>query len=101
MIKVTDVAFVRFAAPDLDSMERFACDFGLVVSERRDNTLYCRGTDPEPYLHVSEVGEAGFRGVAFDVASAADLKAAWHTLCGVMYVTAISVTSSFDPKIIN
>jgi len=76
MIKVTDVAFVRFAAPDLDSMERFACDFGLVVSERRDNTLYCRGTDPEPYLHVSEVGEAGFRGVAFDVASAADLKAA-------------------------
>merc|ERR1712034_201080 len=76
MIKVTDVAFVRFAVPDLDAMERFACDFGLVVSERRGDTLYCRGTDSEPYLHVSEVGEAGFCGVAFDVASEADLKAA-------------------------
>jgi len=76
MIQVTDVAFVRFAAPDLDIMERFASDFGLVVSERNEDTLYCRGTDPDPYLHVTQVGEAGFRGVAFDVASAADLDSA-------------------------
>jgi len=76
MIKVKDIAYARFAAPDLDAMERFVTDFGLVVTARRDDLLYARGTDPSPYLHVSERGEAGFRGVAFEAASADDLLAA-------------------------
>ena len=76
MIKVPDVAFVRFGAPDLDAMERFLTDFGLVVTARRDDVLYARGTDPAPYLHVTERGEPGFRGVAFEAASARDLAAA-------------------------
>lgn len=76
MIKIRDVAFVRFGAPDLDTMERFTRDFGLVTSERSDTALYTRGTDPEPYVHVTERGEAGFRGVAFDAASAEDLATA-------------------------
>ncbi len=29
MIKVDDIAFVRFTAPDLDAMEAFLVDFGL------------------------------------------------------------------------
>ncbi len=29
MIKATDVAYARFAAPDLDRMESFLVDFGL------------------------------------------------------------------------
>ena len=76
MIKVEDVAYVRFAAPDLDAMERFLSDFGLVVNARQDDVLYARGTDPSPYLHVTEPGEPGFRGVAFAAASAEDLDAA-------------------------
>ncbi len=76
MIKVKDVAYVRFGAPDLAKMERFLTDFGLVVSARRDGALYARGTDPSPYVHVTENGEAGFRGVAFEAASAEDLAAA-------------------------
>jgi catechol 2,3-dioxygenase-like lactoylglutathione lyase family enzyme len=76
MIKVSDIAFVRFGAPDLDAMEQFTQDFGLVTSERTDDALYVRGSDPEPFVHVSERGEAGFRGVAFDAASADDLSAA-------------------------
>jgi catechol 2,3-dioxygenase-like lactoylglutathione lyase family enzyme len=76
VIKVRDIAFVRFGAPDLDAMERFAHDFGLVTSERSEEILYSRGTDPEPYVHVVERGEPGFRGVAFEAASAADLAAA-------------------------
>ena len=76
MIKVKDIAYARFAAPDLDAMKRFVTDFGLVVTARRDDLLYARGTDPSPYLHVSERGEAGFRGVAFEAASADDLLAA-------------------------
>jgi catechol 2,3-dioxygenase-like lactoylglutathione lyase family enzyme len=76
MIKIRDIAFVRFAAPDLEAMERFAHDFGLVTAQRTDSALYARGTDPSPYLHVTERGDAGFRGVAFDAASAEDLEAA-------------------------
>jgi catechol 2,3-dioxygenase-like lactoylglutathione lyase family enzyme len=76
MIKVEDIAYVRFAAPDLQQMERFLGDFGLVVSEREGGRLYARGTDPSRYLHVTEPGEPAFRGVAFEAASAEDLLAA-------------------------
>jgi hypothetical protein len=75
MIKVRDVAFVRFGAPDLDAMERFSTDFGFATAERRGETLYVRGTDPAPYVHVSERGEPGFRGIAFEAGSAGDLQA--------------------------
>ena len=68
-IKVQDVAYVRFAAPELEVMERFLGDFGFVVNARGEDVLYSRGTDPSPYLHVTERGEAGFRGVAFEAAS--------------------------------
>jgi catechol 2,3-dioxygenase-like lactoylglutathione lyase family enzyme len=76
MIKVVDIAYVRFGAPDLDAMERFVRDFGLAVTARTDDVLYARGTDPSPYVHVTERGDAGFRGVAFEAASADDLDAA-------------------------
>ncbi len=76
MIKVRDIAFVRFGAPDLDAMEQFTRDFGLVTSERTDRALYTRGSDSEPFAHMTERGDAGFRGVAFDAASSDDLAAA-------------------------
>ena len=76
MIKVQDIAYVRFAAPDLDVMQRFAADFGLALTARESDTLYHRGSDPSPYLHVTELGEPGFRGVAFEAASADDLATA-------------------------
>ena len=76
MIKVQDIAYVRFTAPDLDVMQRFASDFGLVLTARENDTLYHRGSDPSPYVHVTELGDAGFRGVAFEAASAEDLTAA-------------------------
>ncbi len=77
MIKVKDAAYVRFGAPDLDAMEHFLGDFGMAVTARRgDDVIYARGTDPSPYLHVTERGEPGFRGVAFEAASAEDLRAA-------------------------
>jgi catechol 2,3-dioxygenase-like lactoylglutathione lyase family enzyme len=76
MIKVLDLAYVRFAAPDLDAMERFLSDFGLVVAARQGDALYARGTDPGPYVHVTERGEPAFRGLAFEAASAGDLRAA-------------------------
>jgi len=74
-IKVQDVAFVRFRAPDLDAMEAFLSEFGMIRAARSDDTLYMRGTDPDPFLHVTHRGEAGFAGVAFEAASLADLEA--------------------------
>ena len=77
MIKVTDAAFVRFRAPDLDQAAAFADAFGLVTAHRDERTLYSRGSDPEPWIHVVEKGDApGFAGVGFDAASEEDLEAA-------------------------
>ncbi len=75
MIKVEDIVYVRFSAPDLDAMQRFAEDFGLLPTERSEDRLYCRGTDTTPFVHVTERGEAGFLGVGFRAASEADLTA--------------------------
>lgn len=76
MIKVTDVAFVRFRAPDLDRMASFLDDFGLIGAERSPNALYVRGTDPDPWIHHTEEGPTGFAGVGFEAASAEDLETA-------------------------
>jgi catechol 2,3-dioxygenase-like lactoylglutathione lyase family enzyme len=76
MIKVQDIAFVRFGAPDLDRMQTFLEDFGLVVTARDEDRLFARGTDPEPWCHVTERGEPGFRGIGFEAASADALAAA-------------------------
>jgi len=76
MIKVKDIAYVRFAAPDLDAMERFLADFGLVPTARENDVIYARGTDPAPYAHITERGEPAFLGLAFEAKSTADLEAA-------------------------
>lgn len=74
-IKVEDVAYVRFTAPDPDAMEAFLTDFGLVRAARTDDALYMRGTGSEPYAHVTQKGAPGFVGVAFRAGSVADLEA--------------------------
>ncbi|MFN6941814.1 MAG: glyoxalase, partial [Parvibaculum sp.] len=74
MIKVTDIAYVRFRAPDLDEMEKFLLEFGMVRAERRDRALFMRGTDPLPFGHVTELGEPGFIGLGFYAESIADLE---------------------------
>jgi catechol 2,3-dioxygenase-like lactoylglutathione lyase family enzyme len=74
-IKVQDVAFVRFHAPDLDAMETFLSDFGMVRAERTRDALYMRGLDGDPYLHVTHLGDPAFVSVAFEAASVKDLEA--------------------------
>ncbi|MBA4210470.1 MAG: glyoxalase [Parvibaculum sp.] len=74
MIKVTDIAYVRFRAPDLDEMEKFLLEFGMVRAERRDKALFMRGTDALPFGHVTELGEPGFIGLGFYAESVADLE---------------------------
>ena len=75
VIKIEDIAFVRFRAPDLTQMTEFLEDFGLIVSRQGDR-LFARGVGDAPFVHVTELGEPGFAGVGFRAASLADL----HTL---------------------
>ena len=39
LVKAKDVTYVRLSAPDLDLMEQFVGDFGLVVVHRDDDSL--------------------------------------------------------------
>lgn len=74
-IKVRDVAFVRFQAPDLEKMEEFLVSFGMVRSDRTDDTLYMRGTNDEGFVHVTHrADEAGVLGWAFEANEVSDLE---------------------------
>jgi len=74
LLKIEDVAYVRFRAPDLGEMCGFLEDFGLTVVEATPTRLVARGAGPSPVAHVTEVGEAGFAGVAFRAESLTDLQ---------------------------
>ena len=75
-VRVADIAFVRFEAPDLDVMESFLTEFGLQRSARDDRTLYMRGTDDEGFVHVTHLGDTPrFVGLAFAAEKLTDLEA--------------------------
>lgn len=73
VIRVADVAFPRFRAPDLDRMEAFLEAFGMTRAARTGDALYMRGTDPAHHVHVTHLGEPAFLGLAFRADSADDL----------------------------
>src|SRR6266849_4250513 len=73
LIKVTDMAYGRFRAPDLDVMEEFLTRFGMVRSDRTPTALYMRGTDPPHHLHITEKGEPKVVGLAYYAPSENDL----------------------------
>jgi len=64
IIKVIDIAYVRFSAPDLDRMRAFLLDFGLRESgDNSPDILRMRGSGDAPFIHVTEKGESTFRGI--------------------------------------
>jgi Glyoxalase/Bleomycin resistance protein/Dioxygenase superfamily len=74
VIKVTDMAYGRLRAPDLDAQEEFLTHFGMVRAARTKDALYMRGTDPAHHIHVTEKGEPRFVGMAYYAASEEDLE---------------------------
>ena len=74
MIKVKDIAFGRIVSPDLDAQEKFLTDFGMVRADRTKDKLFMRGSDPDHHIHVTELGEPGFIGLAFHARSEEDLE---------------------------
>jgi catechol 2,3-dioxygenase-like lactoylglutathione lyase family enzyme len=74
VIKVQEIAYGRLRVPDLDVMEEFLVDFGMVRAARTADRLYMRGTGTDHHLHISEKSDsAGLVGFAFHVASEEDL----------------------------
>lgn len=74
IIKARSIAWCRLRAPDLGVMEEFLLDFGLLTAERTPTALYMRGTGPRPFIHVTELGDPGFIGFAYEAAQAEDLE---------------------------
>jgi catechol 2,3-dioxygenase-like lactoylglutathione lyase family enzyme len=72
-IKIEDIGFVRFRAPDLVQMRSFLEDFGLIVAQDGER-LFARGAGTSPFLHVTELGDAGFAGLGLRAASLTDLE---------------------------
>jgi hypothetical protein len=76
MAKAADIAYVSYQVTDLDRMEGFLTDFGLVRSARTPEALFMRGASTAPYLHVSRRGTSNaFLAVAFRVETRDDLEA--------------------------
>src|SRR5215510_8981185 len=73
MIKVTDMAYGRLRAPDLDRMEEFLTRFGMTRAARTPTALYMRGTDPVHHTPVTEKGDPKFVGFAYYAANEDDL----------------------------
>lgn len=59
MTVVEDIAYVRYAVPDLELMEEFLCDFGLVRAARTGNTLLMRAHGAGSPCHISVQGKRG------------------------------------------
>ncbi|WP_232834008.1 MULTISPECIES: VOC family protein [unclassified Sphingomonas] len=72
LIRVEDIAHVRFTAPDLPCMAAFLQDFGLSTFEDA-GVLYARGLNGAPFLHATGPGEPGFAGLGLRAASIKDL----------------------------
>lgn len=72
ILKIEDVAHVRFRAPDLAAMRAFLEDFGLSVVEETARRIVARGSGPSPVAHITELGEPGFAAIAFRAGSVAD-----------------------------
>lgn len=72
LIKVDDMAHVRFAAPDLAAMRAFLEDFGMTVFEQ-GGRLYGKGSDGRPFVHVTERGDARFLAIGLRAETIADL----------------------------
>ena len=73
VIRIQDIAHVRYAAPDLAAMRAFLEDFGLTCFEAQ-GCLYAKGTDGRAFVHATELGEARFVALGLRAESVADLE---------------------------
>lgn len=90
LIRVVDIAFVRYRTNNLDTMQKFLLDFGMQLSHRSDTKLYMRGTDPSHYIYTTELAKTpGFIGPAYLVESEQALSTLATKLAGASSVRAL------------
>ncbi|MAK60289.1 MAG: glyoxalase [Ponticaulis sp.] len=73
ILKVKDIAFVRFSAPDLEQMRAFLDDFGLASEVDDKGDLYAHGSGGSAFVHSTTQGDPAFLGVGFYADSVDDL----------------------------
>jgi hypothetical protein len=74
--KASALRYLIFERPDLERVERFLTNFGLVVTARTDDALYLRGTAATPYCYrVKRAPRPRFVGFGLAVDSRAALEA--------------------------
>jgi catechol 2,3-dioxygenase-like lactoylglutathione lyase family enzyme len=80
LIKIEDVAYVRFSVPDLDQAEAWFTDFGLMRANdarhpaRTGAALFMAGVGGSPFLYCAELGAPAFLALGLRAESRADLK---------------------------
>jgi catechol 2,3-dioxygenase-like lactoylglutathione lyase family enzyme len=74
LVKIRDVAYPIFAAPDLKKMQSFLEDFGMAHAHSDSDTLFMRGLGEVPVVHKTVRGEPAYVGMAVQVASREDLQ---------------------------
>ena len=76
MPKAIDIAYVVYQVPDLDRMQEFLEDFGMLTAARSAEQLCMRGAGSAPVIHVTRRGDgASFLGGALQMESRQDLEA--------------------------
>ena len=75
LAKATELAFLRFETPDLETAERFQIDFGMQTVSRSAEQLVMRGAGAAPCLYVAARARAArYVGAAFVVPQDTDLQ---------------------------
>ena len=72
IIRIEDIAPVRFAAPGREAMRSFLEDFGLTCFEQ-SGRLYGKAGDGRPFVHVTEAGAPKFLGIGLRASTVTDL----------------------------
>lgn len=97
-IKLDRLIAVHYQHPNIQIVEQFFLDFGLIVAKREQHRTYYRGFGPEPYVYIAEQSPDGgkhFVGGIWAVQTIADLQYA-ATLPGAS--TLVSCTSPGEGK---
>lgn len=74
LVKADDVAFVRFAAPDLSTMRQFLQEFGMLHASSSAGRLFMRGYGSAPFVHATVEGPPDFAGFGLRLKSMEDLR---------------------------
>ncbi|PVI02099.1 putative 2,3-dihydroxybiphenyl-1,2-dioxygenase or glyoxalase/bleomycin resistance protein-like protein [Periconia macrospinosa] len=53
-VQLSRLMAVHYQHPNLDAIEKFLVDFGLVVVKREETKTYYRGFGPETYVYIAE-----------------------------------------------